>query len=319
MDSVLEEIQQGQGQEPTLQEMLKARAEEVGTVTESEAEAGTAEEPEPQEPVAEQLELETDSVTETVTEGSDGKAPEPVVELEPEHPDAPRTIEETYEEMKLTPKERDMVLDGRLRTVLRTPKQRGAVPTLVRYRQDGQLALVQDLLLATTAPVIDVFSPSSGELSPLSGQPRLRLFSWELEGRSLPNIFSDAMFARAKRINLRYAHLYGGTEETPENLEQEWSRLDGFTRYSNVSAADYHEMRLRMLDTLGWPADGEKLSAAQLEYLAELEHIRWCRYHYLNNWRWGKPENGARKDPAKRIHADLIPYGEPVSFSRLAA
>ena len=94
------------------------------------------------------------------------------------------------------------------------------------------------------------------------------------------------------------------------NLEQEWSRLDGFTRYSNVSAADYHEMRLRMLDTLGWPADGEKLSAAQLEYLAELEHIRWCRYHYLNNWRWGKPENGARKDPAKRIHADLIPYGE---------
>ena len=141
LDSVLEEIQQGQGQEPTLQEMLKARAEEVGTVTESEAEAGTAEEPEPQEPVAEQLELETDSVTETVTEGSDGKAPEPVVELEPEHPDAPRTIEETYEEMKLTPKERDMVLDGRLRTVLRTPKQRGAVPTLVRYRQDGQLAL----------------------------------------------------------------------------------------------------------------------------------------------------------------------------------
>ena len=181
---------------------------------------------------------------------------------------------------------------------------------VVVLTQDGQLALVQDLLLATTAPVIDVFSPSSGELSPLSGQPRLRLFSWELEGRSLPNIFSDAMFARAKRINLRYAHLYGGTEETPENLEQEWSRLDGFTRYSNVSAADYHEMRLRMLDTLGWPADGEKLSAAQLEYLAELEHIRWCRYHYLNNWRWGKPENGARKDPAKRIHADLIPYGE---------
>ena len=136
LDSVLEEIQQGQ--EPTLQEMLKARAEEVGTVTEPEAEAGTAEEPEPQEPVAEQLELETDSVTETVTEGSD-EMPEPVVE--PEHPDAPRTIEETYEEMKLTPKERDMVLDGRLRTVLRTPKQRGAVPTLVRYRQDGQLAL----------------------------------------------------------------------------------------------------------------------------------------------------------------------------------
>ena len=51
------------------------------------------------------------------------------------------TIEEQYQELKLTPKEKDMVLDGRLKEILGVPKARAAVPTLVRYRQDGQLAL----------------------------------------------------------------------------------------------------------------------------------------------------------------------------------
>ena len=45
-----------------------------------------------------------------------------------------------------------------------------------------------------------------------------------------------------------------------------------------------------------------------LEQLAELEHIRWCRYHYLNNWTYGIPENGKNKDPHRRIHTMLIPY-----------
>ena len=42
--------------------------------------------------------------------------------------------------------------------------------------------------------------------------------------------------------------------------------------------------------------------------LAELEHERWCRYHYLNNWRCGVPENGANKDPVRRLHVDLRPF-----------
>lgn len=174
--------------------------------------------------------------------------------------------------------------------------------------QEEQPALVQDLLLATTAPILDVFANGESGLELLAGQERLRLFPWTQEGWSSAHIFSDTMFDRAKRINLRYAHLYSGTEETAQNREREWEKLDGFTRYSNVSAADYHEVRLHMLDVLGWPTDGARLRPEQLELLAHLEHIRWCRYHYLNNWQQGIPENGKRKDPAKRIHADLVPY-----------
>ena len=52
----------------------------------------------------------------------------------------------------------------------------------------------------------------------------------------------------------------------------------------------------------------ESLSANALELHAELEHIRWCRYHYLNNWTYGIPSNGKNKDKTLRIHKDLVPY-----------
>ena len=62
------------------------------------------------------------------------------------------------------------------------------------------------------------------------------------------------------------------------------------------------------------------------EWLAEIEHIRWCRYHFLNNWHvvdWeevlcdeeGKPlrkNNGTleNKDVKRRLHKCLIPFGQ---------
>ena len=63
-----------------------------------------------------------------------------------------------------------------------------------------------------------------------------------------------------------------------------------------------------MLKAMGLPASAEKLPGETLELLAQLEHMRWCRYHYLNNWAFGQPENGKRKDPRLRLHADLVPY-----------
>lgn len=185
-----------------------------------------------------------------------------------------------------------------------------AAEMVVVLTQEGQLALVRDLLLSTTALVLDVFTAGERGLELLAGQERLRVFHWEGESCSLVHIFSDILFQRAKRINLRYAHIYSGVEETPENGEGEWEKLDSFTRYSNVSAADYHQVRLHMLAALGWPVEGERLTEDQLELLAELEHMRWCRYHYLNNWRQGVPEGGRRKDPVQRLHTDLVPYGK---------
>lgn len=70
------------------------------------------------------------------------------------------------------------------------------------------------------------------------------------------------------------------------------------------------EPALAPLEAQGLSSRAEELSAEDLELLAELEHIRWCRYHYLNNWRFGRPENGKAKDPVRRLYAMLIPYDE---------
>ena len=42
-----------------------------------------------------------------------------------------------------------------------------------------------------------------------------------------------------------------------------------------------------------------------METIAELEHIRWCRYYYIHNWKYG-----LETDTAKRIHNCLIPFAQ---------
>ena len=177
-------------------------------------------------------------------------------------------------------------------------------------QQEQQLLLVEELLFAVNATVLDVLADDPGQLSLLEAQERLLIFPWKEEAVRPENLFDARTLTRAKAINLRYAHLYGGVEETPENAEAEWNTLNSFTRYSNISAADYHEIRLQMLSHWGVPPRPEALDAGQLELLAELEHIRWERFHYLNNWRPGAPVNGKAKNPQQRTHSDLIPYSD---------
>lgn len=174
--------------------------------------------------------------------------------------------------------------------------------------QQAQTALLQQLLFATRRARFTVFAADPALAGLLDGQQRLTLLDWRAAAQSPEEILSDRLLDRAMRINLRYAHLYGGVEETEAALRQEWAKLDSFTRYSNISAADYHEVRCAMLAAQELPGSGAPLPADCLEQLAELEHIRWCRYHFLNNWQPGQPANGKAKDPALRLHTDLVPY-----------
>lgn len=173
--------------------------------------------------------------------------------------------------------------------------------------EEEQLDLVKDLLLATGQTSYHVFT-SRKEIELLAGQERLTLFYWKELARKPEYIMGDVLFDRAKRINLHYAVLYDHVPENEETKEQEWKKRDAFTRYSNISSADYHEVRLIMLADMG--EDAKHPTPDCMELLSELEHIRWCRYHYLNNWKYGILENGKRKDPVQRIHTDLIPYME---------
>ena len=192
LDSVLDEIQEQA--KPSLQEMLKAKAEAEKEEADEMERLKEGENPAEDIPIAaseEQLQYDPEKPAENIGEimlmdsgamiqnfenaygatefrelspeasekvmamfpgvfkpkGDDveGDAPVPdIVETEVavvEEPVKAVTIEEQYQDLKLTQREKDMVLDGRLREILGVPKSRTAVPTLVRYRQDGQLAL----------------------------------------------------------------------------------------------------------------------------------------------------------------------------------
>lgn len=174
--------------------------------------------------------------------------------------------------------------------------------------QENQAAMAQDLLLAAPGPKMVAFTgdPALNLLAEAGG---LEVFPWLELALRPEHILQDDLLAQAKRVNLHYAHLYGGVEETDENREAEWAKLNGFTRYSNISCADYHDIRLRMLRAMGCSPAADQLPGDVMELLAELEHIRWCRYHYLSNWQRGAGKDG-QKDQAARLHPDLIPYGE---------
>ncbi|MBO5087871.1 MAG: hypothetical protein J6C01_04285 [Lachnospiraceae bacterium] len=99
---------------------------------------------------------------------------------------------------------------------------------------------------------------------------------------------------------IRTHNLYNESVTNPE-WKVEWEDLSAFLRYSNISSADFNEVRRRYIDYYGDVLSREKLVAI----LTELEHIRWCRYHYMNNWVLGNT-----KDKVLHTHPCLIPFEE---------
>ena len=171
---------------------------------------------------------------------------------------------------------------------------------MVVVQQEEQLELLQGLSSLFPQAAIHVFAAQTRGILLLMQNAGIMCFDWKGKAMLLENIRGTRTHYLAKKLNLRYAHLYDGVPENDDNLESEWLKLDAFTRYSNISSANYHDVCMQILN-------GDSLTEEKLVLLGELEHIRWCRYHYLNNWRYGIPENGRVKDPQKRIHKLLIP------------
>ena len=95
-------------------------------------------------------------------------------------------------------------------------------------------------------------------------------------------------------------NLYNENVTNPD-WKIEWQDLSAFLRYSNISSADFNEVRRRYIDYYGDTLSHNELVAI----LTELEHIRWCRYHYMNNWVLGEEKN-----KMLRTHPCLVPFDE---------
>ncbi len=132
------------------------------------------------------------------------------------------------------------------------------------------------------------YSPVSGDAGDYIAYGMPEAFGENEEIFTNENIRRQKLVQTAIALNEQYAAKY--------NTERDWNRLSGFLKSSNISSADFQQV-LRELS-----------SSMPEEELAELEHIRWCRFYSLNYWRQGNPEGKERKDERRRIHRDMVAY-----------
>ena len=152
--------------------------------------------------------------------------------------------------------------------------------------ENGNIATVSKLLVSVqiNCPIY-VYAPNGDIITNLFGKNRLICFGTTKETVSADMIFNEKSMEDARRQHEFYYKQYGGTP---------WEKLDCFKRYSNVSSSDYMCTVNRLLE-----------KGVSVESIAELEHIRWCRYHYIYNWKYG-----VETDSSKRTHNCLIPFSE---------
>lgn len=149
---------------------------------------------------------------------------------------------------------------------------------------------LQTLAVRVQHGKIYFYSPTESDISQYLIFDNLTAFGRNEDVWTDENIRRQKMIEKAILLNKKYAEQYNG--------EENWNLLTGFLKASNISSADFGEIITKLPEQI---SDKE---------LAELEHMRWCRFHYLNYWKPGVPDNGDRKDLQKRIHKDLCPYRE---------
>lgn len=109
------------------------------------------------------------------------------------------------------------------------------------------------------------------------------------------NLKNEQIYEIAKLINYDY-YLCHATIENQNlkysDLEKDkmWIELSGFHKASNISRADHYKIESKNIYN-NYP------------YNNELEHIRWCRFHYINYWKYSKNRNNNL-----RLHDDLVPF-----------
>lgn len=165
--------------------------------------------------------------------------------------------------------------------------------------EDVSAAKLQAIAVNGKNAKIYYYSHMSGDVGELICTRNLAAFGRDEEIFTDENIRQEKLIEEAKQLNSEYAQKYNG--------EAEWDKLTGFLKWSNISSADFKHVLIDILKNN--PEVG-------IDELAELEHIRWCRFHFLNYWTYGIPDNGSNKDTKKKIHKCLCPYSELSSVDK---
>ena len=134
---------------------------------------------------------------------------------------------------------------------------------------------------------------------------KLKVFNY-LEGIcNEEEIISERSLIDAKKLNYNYYLSVGGDGKSSVN--DEWAKLSSFHKLSNLACVDYYNFTVTRLLEKRTGEKYEKISDAEfekhLEHLSELEHIRWCNFHYFCNWIYSP-----QTDKKAKLHNCLIRY-----------
>jgi len=100
---------------------------------------------------------------------------------------------------------------------------------------------------------------------------------------------------------------------------QPWEKLSPRLRTANRSQAEDIGRKLASIDCLIIPRFGPDrevtLADTDIEYLAKLEHERWCEEYQRAGWRYSQ-----QHDEEQKLHPGLRPWGSlPETFRRRSA
>ena len=167
---------------------------------------------------------------------------------------------------------------------------------------DADIVIVADRISASTFQKVAVcarnaklyyFSRHKGDIGDIVSAGVIVPFGRDEDIYTDESIRQEKLIDEAKKLNASYAEKYNGVSE--------WKNLSGFLKWSNISSADYMYVLKNIISNN---------PALDDDTLAELEHIRWCRFHYINYWKFGIPENGRTKDEKLKVHSCLRLYNE---------
>lgn len=151
-----------------------------------------------------------------------------------------------------------------------------------------QMELFQTIIVKAGDHCVYYYSPDARDAFEYISFGNLIPFGRTAEVYTDENIRRCGLIKNAIKLHEQYAQKY--------HTSKEWNELSGFLKASNISSADYKEVVADLLKN------------RSVDELAELEHIRWCRFHFLNYWKYGVLDNRENKDPEQRIHKDLVAY-----------
>lgn len=158
---------------------------------------------------------------------------------------------------------------------------------MVIVTEKAEMSLIQSIAGCTRADCqIYYFNPEADDAARYLDVNRLIPFGESSKVFTVENIKTDKLYENAIQLNDYYRKLYGGPE---------WKELSGFLKESNISAADYGEIIFAL----------SEMNHTDRE-LAQLEHVRWSRFHYLHYWKCAEP--GMSKDPQNRLHPCLMRF-----------